>query len=84
MLQWRRDVGDESYLNGLSELVWRTGQGGNDSLLHNAGVRALRARMAAMIVERATHPQFLSNTYLVADQTVARRSSSTPAGPWPR
>src|ERR1700677_3799421 len=26
-----------------------------------------RERMNAMIVEHATHPQFLSNTYLVAD-----------------
>src|SRR5277367_3399843 len=30
-------------------------------------VVSLRERMNAMIVEHATHPQFLSNTYLVAD-----------------
>ena len=33
-----------------------------------------------MIVERATHPQFLSNTYLVSDGEGGPRSSSTPAG----
>ena len=37
-----------------------------------------------MILERSMHPQFLSNTYLVAASRAARRSSSTPAARWSR
>ena len=57
VLQWRRDVGDERYLQGLSRLC-----------AASLGLtRQVRARMAAVIVETSMHPQFLSNTYLVAD-----------------
>jgi phosphoribosylamine--glycine ligase len=35
VLQWRRDVGDESYLNGLRKLVARVPGAGAESLLRN-------------------------------------------------
>ena len=56
-LEWRRDVGDSGYLEGLTRLVARRG----------GALRARRARIARVIVERSLHPQFVSNTFLVAD-----------------
>ncbi|MHB8240790.1 MAG: phosphoribosylamine--glycine ligase [Solirubrobacteraceae bacterium] len=33
VLEWRRDVGDESYLNGLARLVWPEGEPGAERLV---------------------------------------------------
>ena len=56
VLEWRRDVGDEGYLDGLA-----LSRGWSE----RAASRFVQD--APMIVERSTHPQFVSNTYLVAD-----------------
>ena len=67
VLEWRADVGEERYLEGLSRLR----RAARCSLLRRPA--ALKRRLTdsckdgPMIVERSMHPQFLSNTFLVAD-----------------
>ena len=67
VLEWRRDVGDIRLPRGPRRARARARDGRRAPTVRRDRVEEVRARMAAMLVERALHPQFLSNTYLVAD-----------------